>query len=146
MAEYELVSPSDAGTWQVYHAIRREVLFEARGLFGVYDENRPDERAPGNHSKLLLVRGAPVGVIRIDIAGNDAIFRRVAIRRDVQRRGHGHAMLSLAESFAMRHGCKRILSHVAPDAVAFYEKCGFARARDAAAGDDEAVFMSKRLV
>jgi hypothetical protein len=61
MAEYELVSPSDAGTWQVYHAIRREVLFEARGLFGVYDENRPDERAPGNHSKLLLVRGAPVG-------------------------------------------------------------------------------------
>jgi hypothetical protein len=55
-------------------------------------------------------------------------------------------MLSLAESFAMRHGCTRILSHVAPDAVAFYEKCGFARARDAAAGDDEAVFMSKRLV
>jgi GNAT superfamily N-acetyltransferase len=146
MAEYELVSPSDAGTWQVYHAIRREVLFEARGLFGVYDENRPDERAPGNHSKLLLVRGAPVGVIRIDIAGNDAIFRRVAIRQDVQRRGHGRAMLLRAEAFAAAQGCRRVLSHVAPDAVAFYEKCGFARARDAAAGDDEAVFMSKRLV
>ena len=144
MAEYELVSPSDAGTWQVYHAIRREVLFEARGLFGVYDENRPDERAPGNHSKLLLVRGAPVGVIRIDITGNDAIFRRVAIRPDVQRRGHGRAMLSLAEAFAAAQGCRRVLSHVAPDAVAFYEKCGFSSERDAAAGD-EAVFMSKRL-
>ena len=151
MAEYELVSPSDSGTWRVYHAIRRQVLFEARGLFGVYDEHRPDERAPGNYSKLLLVEGTPVGVIRIDISGDDAIFRRVAIRLDAQRRGHGRAMLSLAEAFAAEQGCRRILSHVAPDAVAFYEKCGFARARDArardaAAGDDEAVFMSKRLV
>ena len=151
LTEYELVSPSDAETWRVYHAIRREVLFEARGLFGVYDENRPDERAPGNHAKLLLVGGTPVGVIRIDITGHDAIFRRVAIRLDAQRRGHGRAMLSLAETFAAGHGCTRILSHVAHDAVVFYEKCGFVRAdgadaREVASSHDQAVFMTRGLV
>ena len=145
MAEYELVSPGDSDAWRVYHAIRREVLFEARGLFGVYDEHRPDETAPGHHAKLLLVRGTPVGVIRIDISENDAIFRRVAIRLDAQRRGHGRMMLSLAEAFAAGHGCTRILSHVAPDAVVFYEKCGFTRDGAAASSGDEAVFMAKQL-
>jgi GNAT superfamily N-acetyltransferase len=145
MTEYELVSPRDPHTWSVYHVIRREVLFEARGLFGVYDENRPDERAPGNHAKLLLVGGAPVGVIRIDISGNDATFRRVAIRLDAQRRGHGRTMLSLAEAFAAGQECTRILSHVAPDAVVFYEKCGFTREGAVASSGDEAVLMAKHL-
>jgi hypothetical protein len=52
--EYELVSPGDADAWRVYHDIRREVLFEARGQVGVYDGNRPDDRAAGNHAKLQL--------------------------------------------------------------------------------------------
>jgi hypothetical protein len=54
---------------RVYHDIRREVLFEARGQFGVYNENHPDDVAAGNHAKLLLHRGHPVGVIRIDVSG-----------------------------------------------------------------------------
>ena len=137
------MSPADAGAWQVYHAIRREVLFESRGLFGVYDENRPDERASGNHAKLLLVGGTPVGVIRIDIIGDDAILRRVAIRADAQRRGHGRAMLALAEAFAAGQGCRRVLSSVAPDAVVFYEKCGFSR--EGESRSDHAVLMNKRL-
>jgi len=144
MAEYELVSPSDADAWRVYHTIRREVLFEARGLFGVYDENRPDEKAPTNHARLLLHRGEPIGVIRVDISGSEAILRRVAIRLDAQRHGHGRAMLSLAEAFAAEQGCRRVVSHVAPDAVAFYEKCGFSKDGDSAPGAT-AVFMTKRL-
>ena len=68
MTDYELVSPTDARTWRSYHDIRREVLFGARGRADAYDESHPDERAEGNHPKLLLYRGDPVGVIRIDVA------------------------------------------------------------------------------
>jgi len=56
-------------------------------------------------------------------------------------------MLSLAEAFAVSHGCGRLASHVARDAVGFYEKCGFSRAQPAVAGspDGESVLMTKLL-
>lgn len=147
MTDYELVSPADVDAWRVYHDIRRDVLFEARGQVGVYDENHPDDRAAGHHARLLLHRGDPVGVIRIDISGNEAVFRRVAVRLDVQRRGHGRALLSLAQEFATAHGCGRLASHVAPDAVPFYEKCGFSVEMEPATGPagHEPVFMTKCL-
>jgi GNAT superfamily N-acetyltransferase len=146
--DYELVSPADVDAWRVYHDIRREVLFEARGQLGVYNENHPDDWAAGHHAKLLLHRGDPVGVVRIDISGSEAIFRRVAIRRAMQRGGHGRALLSLAQEFAAAHGCGRLASHVAPDAVPFYEKCGFSVEREPATGPSshESVFMTKRLL
>jgi GNAT superfamily N-acetyltransferase len=63
--------------------------------------------------------------IRVDINGNQAIFRRVAIREDLQRARHGRVLLTLAESFAQERGCIHIWSDVAPDAVGFYERCGY---------------------
>ena len=95
----------------------------------MYDENHPDERVPGNHPKLLLYRGDPVGVIRIDIASPRALFRRVAIRADVQRRGHGRVLLSLAEEFAVEQGCRHLAASAAPNAIGFYQKCGFVNDR-----------------
>jgi GNAT superfamily N-acetyltransferase len=86
----------------------------------------------------------PVGVIRIDIDGPVATFRRVAVRDDVQRRGHGRRLLEAAERFARRKGCTRIESHVAPDAARFYERCGFTPS-DAAQTPTGSVLMSKTL-
>ena len=146
MEGHELVTPSDPAHWRVYHDIRRRVLFEARGQFGVYDENRPDEKAPGHHPKLLLYRGDPIGVVRIDIDATTAIFRRVAVRSDVQRLGHGRAMLMLAQRFAQVSGCVRLVSHVAIDAVEFYQRCGFTIGRESSGGSArESVYMSKAL-
>jgi GNAT superfamily N-acetyltransferase len=141
MSQYDLVTPADADSWRTYHDIRRRVLFEARGQFGVYDDSRPDENAPGHHAKLLLEDGKPIGVVRIDIDGPQAVLRRVAICEDAQRRGHGRALVALAEHFAGGHGCRRLASHVAPDAVGFYEKCGFTVERL----ESESVLMSKPL-
>jgi GNAT superfamily N-acetyltransferase len=120
---YELRSPESPDQWGRYHAIRRRVLFEARGY--AYDAEHPDERRPGNHPKLLIYAGDPVGVVRIDLAPPGAILRRVAVREDVQRKGHGRALLALAEQFARNQGCTELRSSVDPGAVAFYEKCGF---------------------
>lgn len=147
MKDHELVTPAEGTEWRAYHDIRRRVLFEARGQFGVYQEDGPDERAPGNHPKLLLYRGEPVGVVRIDIDATTAICRRVAIRSDVQRLGHGRVLLSLVQQFAQDMGCGQLASYVAPEAVGFYEQCGFAADRERTIGSSggKSVFMTKRL-
>src|SRR5689334_4034743 len=129
---HSLRSPETKEEWQAYHDIRRKVLFENRGRFNVYDENRSDEFAKGHYSLVLIVDGQVTGVIRVDIDDPGvAIFRRVAIRQELQRRGHGRIMLTLAERFASSKGCDSIQSFVDIDAVGFYEKCGFAKVNPA---------------
>jgi len=119
--------PANQAEWNAYHAIRRRVLFEVRGLGATYDPNHPDEHAPG-HNPLMFWDGATaVGVIRVDVAGDVAVFRRVAVREDLQRRGYGRRLLRAAEQFARAQGCSRVDSHVDPGAIGFYERCGFVR-------------------
>jgi GNAT superfamily N-acetyltransferase len=122
---YRLRAPETEADWSAYHAIRRRVLFENRGLVGVYDAQHPDEFRE-NHYPLILEHGDKImGVIRVDVDSGTAIFRRVAIREDQQRCGHGRIMLSLAEAFARSRKCDLIRSFVNPGAVGFYERCGF---------------------
>jgi GNAT superfamily N-acetyltransferase len=121
-------APATDAEWASYHAIRRRVLFELRGNAAAYDANHPDEHRAGRHPFLLWSDGEPVGVIRVDVERPVATFRRVAIRDDVQRRGHGRRLLEAAERFARHQGCTRVESQVDPDAVGFYERCGFTRA------------------
>src|SRR5207248_1631359 len=94
------------------------------------------------HYPLILWRGADaLAVIRVDIDTSVAVFRRVAVREDLQRRGHGRRLLTMAEQFALSHGCSRIDSHVDASAVEFYERCGFQRVEDEAHA--ETVLMTK---
>lgn len=147
MERLKLITPTTNEEWDSYHRIRREVLFEARGHFGVYDPNRPDEKAPNKYPKLLVVSGEPVGVVRIDIDSRVAALRRVAIRADVQRLGHGRALLNLVEQFAREAGCTQLVSSVAPDAVGFYERFGFvAEERNVnERGPGDSVFMTRPI-
>jgi GNAT superfamily N-acetyltransferase len=131
---YALITPSTEEEWASYHRIRRTILFERRGQFGVYDPNRPDERKPGNFPKLLICDSHHVGVVRIDVSADVAYLRRVAIDEPWQRQGLGRLLLALAESFAIEHGARRLESSVAVDAVAFYSKCGY-RSRQSVAGN-----------
>jgi GNAT superfamily N-acetyltransferase len=147
MRTYELITPTSESEWDDFHRIRREVLFEARGQFGLYNLDHPDDRAPNNHPKLLRHGGEHVGVVRIDIDGPVATLRRFAIRADVQRRGHGRALLGLAQRFAEDAGCTQLVSFVAPDAVGFYRRFGFVIVQEGAVGPSgrESVFMAKQL-
>ncbi len=125
MPSYRLAPVQIESDWDAYHRIREHVLFEARGRFGAYDRNHPDERIPGNHPLLLFLDRRPVGVIRVDVCPPVAYFRRVAIVTELQRLGHGTAMLNLAERFALDRGCSTICSNVDPGAVSFYSRLGF---------------------
>jgi GNAT superfamily N-acetyltransferase len=141
---HKLRAPRNEEEWRAYHEIRRRVLFEKRGEIGVYDDKHPDEFQPLNHPLILFYEAAPIGVIRVDVRDQVAWLRRVAVREDKQRRGHGRAMLSLAEDFARDHGCHEVRSNVAVDAVRFYEHCGYVH-DDMTVGTGEGMPMCKSL-
>lgn len=119
--------PVSAEEWQAYHAIRRRVLFEGRGRFGVYQEEHPDEFAPGNYPHLLFGKSVPIGAIRIDLPpkSDEAIFRRVAILEEHQRQGHGRRLMEAAEGFAVAHGRRNFVANVDRSAIPFYLKLGY---------------------
>src|SRR5262245_12514182 len=130
--QVKLRTPATDEDWRAYHAIRRRILFELRGNGDAYDAAHPDEHRPGNYPFLLWDGDVPIGVIRIDIDGARATFRRVAIREDRQRCGYGRRLLQAAEQFARRQLCMRIESYVDSGAIQFYERCGFVRVSEAA--------------
>lgn len=109
--KYELRQVVDACDWASYHRIRRTVLFEARGRFGVYEENHPDERSDANRPLLLLFQGIPVCAVRLDrMSDGSGIVRLMAVEQSVQRRGHGSAAISLSSSWPRADRCALLKS------------------------------------
>jgi len=123
--EHELRAAGSDEEWRAFHVIRRKVLFENRGKAESYVENHPDDFKTGNHPLILLFKGVPIGVIRVDVSETVAWLRRVAIREDLQRLGHGRALVRLAEEFAKAEGCHEVRTNAAVEAVGFYERCGY---------------------
>ena len=111
--------------WAAYHAIRRQAIFAALLPDQAYDENDPDEVAPGNFPHVLLRDGKIVGVVRIDLIGSRACLRLVGIRSDLQRQGHGRVLLRLAEDAARRLGKTEIIINAHPTSLAFYLANGY---------------------
>ena len=124
-SEHELRAPASEEEWLALHAIRRKVLFENRGKFEIYIEHHPDDFKTGHHPLIFLHRGVVIGVVRVDVSGAVAWLRRVAIRDDLQRLGHGRVLLKLAESFSKAQGCTEVVSNAAVEALGFYESCGY---------------------
>jgi GNAT superfamily N-acetyltransferase len=126
LKEYELRHVVSGSDWEAYHRIRRTVLFELRGRFGIYNENGPDERHPGNQPLLLLYRNDYIGTVRLDSAGSGlSIIRLFAIDQPLQRQGHGTNFLALLASHATAYGMTAFEVNAAPEAVAFWRRTGF---------------------
>ncbi|MDO3434202.1 GNAT family N-acetyltransferase [Rhizobium sp. CBN3] len=122
----ELRQVKESEEWQAYHAIRRHVLCELRGLDG-YDDRHPDEHKPGNIPLLLWKDGLALGTVRLDLSNDKTgVVRLVAIMPDYQRQGLGRILMSEVERLSAEHGLKRLEVHAAPDAVPFYDKLGWA--------------------
>ncbi|MBX5160311.1 MULTISPECIES: GNAT family N-acetyltransferase [unclassified Rhizobium] len=121
----ELQQVKEAAGWQAYHAIRRHVLFELRGLDG-YDDQHPDEHEARHIPLLLRKDGVALGTVRLDLSdGVTGVVRLVAILPEHQRQGFGRILMSEVEKLSAKHGLCRLEVHAAPDAVPFYEKLGW---------------------
>jgi GNAT superfamily N-acetyltransferase len=122
---YELVKVSTERDWHAYHALRRRVLWEARGRHD-YDATRSEEYAASNHPLLLKLDGRPIGTTRLDnLEDGRGVVRLVAITSDLQRQGHGRVLSRLVEDYARRLGISLLLVNAAPDAVGYYKKMGW---------------------
>lgn len=127
-ATYRLRRVETLTDWHAYHNIRRTELFAVHLPGVIYDSNHPDEREPSNLPHVLEVDGAIAGTIRIDLMGaRCAAFRLIAIRKALQRRGHGTHLLALAEQLVGELGCAQVTIQSAPDAVPFYLRNGYAK-------------------
>jgi GNAT superfamily N-acetyltransferase len=123
---YELVEVSTPEDWAAYHDIRRRELFEARGRFGIYDPNYPDEYTPDKHHYLLKLDGKPLGTTRLDIRGDgSAAFRLVAIAASEQGKGHGRVLSQMVQQRAEAFGARTLVVNAARTAFGYYEKTGW---------------------
>jgi len=122
---YELTKVETPSDWAAYHAIRREVLFEARGKWD-YDPEFPDDRKPENLPLLLKADGAALGTVRLDMRpGRIAIVRLVAIKTEHQRHGHAAALLHRMEDTARSLDVAELRVFAAAEAAEFYRRKGF---------------------
>jgi GNAT superfamily N-acetyltransferase len=139
----ELNPPVSPAEWDAFHSIREAALWRERGVVGGYDRDHPDDVAAGNHPLLLTDAGRPVGVVRVDIDGDVAYLRRVAVVAEMRGRGYGRTLLSLAEQFASLHGVVQVHSNVDAGAVGFYRRAGYVESGPALA--DGGIPMQKRI-
>lgn len=134
-----------------YHDIRKRVLFSMEGRINPdYDPNHPDETKEGHYPLVLVEDERVIGTVRIDkYADSSVIFRLMAVEPDFQRKGYGRSLIQLAEKFSLALGRKTVLLNADPDAVTFYEKCGFKRSEwqeeNKGAWIDDAISMEKTL-
>jgi GNAT superfamily N-acetyltransferase len=123
---YSLRLVRAAEEWQAYHAIRREAIFDLLLPGQAYDEHDEDEFKPAHLPHLLFRNEEAVGTVRIDlIDSSQAGLRLIAIRRDLQRRGHGAILLELAEQTAAACGRTEIVINSHPTALGFYLSNGY---------------------
>jgi GNAT superfamily N-acetyltransferase len=112
--------------WTAYHAIRRDAIFAALLPGQTYDERDADEFAPHHFPHVLVYDGEIVGTVRIDLIGEKAAgLRLIGVRGDLQRQGHGRALLRLAEQTARALGKAEIVINAHPSSLAFYLANGY---------------------
>jgi GNAT superfamily N-acetyltransferase len=134
--------------WSAYHAIRRDAIFSVLLPGQAYDEHDPDEFERGHRPHVLVRDGEVIGTVRIDLIGDtQAGLRLIAIRRDLQRQGHGRVLLRLTEQAALAFGRTEIVINAHPTSLTFYLANGYREGewRDAAPVPATLIRVGKRL-
>jgi GNAT superfamily N-acetyltransferase len=147
-ARYILQPVRSPREWAAYHAIRRDAIFAPLLPGQAYDDHAPDEFERGHLPHVLVCDGEVIGTVRIDLVGDtQAGLRLIAIRRDLQRQGHGRVLLRLAEQAARAFGRTEIVINAHPTSLPFYLANGYREGewRDAAPVPASLIRVGKRL-
>ncbi len=74
--------------------------------------------------------GAPQGVVGVELHGENALLRSLAVGENARGRGCGKALVDRAERYALERGARRMFL-LTTTAERFFERIGYARiARD----------------
>lgn len=134
--------------WAAYHAIRRDAIFAPLLPGQAYNEHDGDEFKPGHLPHVLVWGGEIVGTVRIDLIDRaQAGLRLIGIRPDLQRRGHGVALLALAERVVRALGRSEVVINSHPTSLTFYLANGYREGawRDAGPVPPTLIRVGKRL-
>ena len=122
---YELVDVQNHDDWNAYHALRRDVLWIARGRTG-YDAGHTDELISSHHPLLLKCDAKPVATTRLDERGRGVgVVRLVAVAASAQRQGHGRHLSDLVEVRAKQLAITMLYVNAVKTAVEYYRKTGW---------------------
>lgn len=103
-------------------ALRIKVFMDEQGFKNEFDET--DKTAK---HMVLFAGDVPVGVCRVFAAGEPGTFiiGRVAVEKDMRRRGFGSAMLALTEEYIKSIGGRRTELHSQCRRKDFYARAGY---------------------
>lgn len=107
---------------------RRSVLLAIRhAVFvveqGVAEDREVDEHDPDSlHFLATEASGEPAGTARLLPSGR---VGRVAVRKDLRRRGIGRALMEAVHAAAAARGAERLRLHAQVESLAFYESLGY---------------------
>ena len=122
----DLVPLRDPAHVEPYHDIRRRELFETYSPGRDYERNHAHEDLAQNLPHVLLLGGAVIGTIRIDLIDHcHAGLRLIAVIPEHRNRGVGAWMLARAEAIALGYGRSTIVINSAIPARRFYERHGY---------------------
>lgn len=101
-------------------ALRKEVLYEARGISPhYYNEEDSHVQIVGFNNNIIIATCSLVP------EGEDCRMRYVAIKENIQGAGIGSKMLVFFEQQARNKGFKSIYCHARDTAINFYTKNGY---------------------
>jgi len=142
---HTLRAVESADDLRAMHDIRLATLFTPERHPGiVYDQNHPLDLDPANTRFLLWWDNRAIGVVRLDRRGSgEGVVRLVAIVPEVQRGGHGRALMGLVEDEARRRGMRKLMLNAHKSATGFYERLGWS---NEVWDDDERTSMADHSV
>ena len=109
------------------YALRHEVFVVEQDVPTELERDEGDDSA--DHG-LALVDGVPLATGRLlapESAGRPALIGRMAVRRQMRRRGLGTGVLALLEQTARGRGWPAVELHAQLHAKGFYDRLGYAR-------------------
>ena len=125
MSDVELRWARDGAEVQQAIEVRRRVFIDEQGV--PVEEELDGRDAEALHLLALDPGdGHTIGTLRLLLDGELAKVGRVAVDRDWRRRGIAARMLDLALAEAVARGARRARLASQLDAVALYERAGFA--------------------
>jgi putative N-acetyltransferase (TIGR04045 family) len=111
----------------MHHRIRRAVFVDEQGIFAESDVDEHDARA--DVVRVLALRGdQPVGAVRLYVVDQRAgLWKgdRLAVLADCRTCGAGTPLVRFAVAYAGAHGGQRMVAHIQPPNVRFFERLGW---------------------
>lgn len=114
----------------IHHEIRRQVFVEEQGFFQGTDRDEHDDHSATIHV-LGLCGDVAGGAVRL-YPLQEGLWKgdRLAVLPPFRRRGLGAPLVRFAVRTAARRGGHRMIAHIQPPNVAFFERLGWYRVGD----------------